>query len=266
MQSKRKKQGLNSPSERELKRFVRSDVGQAMIEFVPVLFIKLEQFDQTNSKLAGLKIPLGLVRMSLELITGYNGGFDNADTSLSKEKADKLRAACEDENCQFKTSQFSIDNNGMFNIMTGVGKTSKKQKAELAASCEFTSNPFKQNSLITTLAEENCHGMCGLGCFTPFDIKTKECMGHDDCVDAFSHAACLFDSHGEGFNSLLEAIWSYTVVLFTGSEITQGEMKYSTSVFTGEGSNYYSPSVGEFCSYDIYCIDRSGLGFSQDPF
>jgi hypothetical protein len=57
--------------------------------------------------------------------------------------------------------------------------------------------------------------MCGLECFTPGNIWTPQCQGHDLCVCKWGHAACVYSPPDdcEGCSSLLDAGWSYIVEL-----------------------------------------------------
>ena len=36
-------------------------------------------------------------------------------------------------------------------------------------------------------------GLCGPGEFTPGNVATAECYGHDYCVCAYGHSSCAFD-------------------------------------------------------------------------
>lgn len=247
LEFKNSSRSLSSPEENTLRNFITSYVGEAFMEMIPVMYVKLEQFEVDDST-AALKAPFGLIRQSVEIITNQNGGFYNADESLGKKKADSLREACNRRDCQFKSKQFTIRNNGSFDI---ISEFNARKKSAQYDDCDPVYNS-KLDSF--TNSSDECHGLCGLGCIAPGAISTPECISHDNCVDEHGHLECLYnptedDSTGESYSSLGEAAASYADELFTPTGHFVGPLP-------GVDSPYYSPSPGGFCTYDIYCIDN----------
>ena len=98
----------------------RSAEGEALIEFVPVLYAQLEEFDEYADQAAGLKAPLGLIRMAFDL-TGSPAGFRNANALLGDTRAVELRSNCQSPSCFMQGKQFVVHQNGLFDIMGGFG-------------------------------------------------------------------------------------------------------------------------------------------------
>ncbi|MEW6990352.1 hypothetical protein AADZ91_06620 [Colwelliaceae bacterium 6441] len=276
LKEKNKNRSIYHPDERKLKKFLRSDVGIAFIEFVPVLFAKLEEFDEGDNELAGLKVPFGLVRMVIDLITNSNEGFSHADRSLGKKKANYLRSSCDSFSCQFKTKQFTIHNNGMFDVMSMLtqkkvhtNKLQKKNIIDTIVADEVDCKSFPKPEIMSSgfggsdeedikLPDPNkdCHGFCGLGCLTPGDVTTTECRSHDDCVKEHGHIACLYDpptdDDGVQYSSLGVAAASFFGAIL-GPNI--GSISGNLSGYLLD-SRYHFPAVGTFCTFEIFCVDR----------
>lgn len=163
----------------EIRQFMDSEAGQAFAEAMPVLYSALESLE-SDPKLAALQAPFGGILTALQLSTGVYTGLDNLDLAIGVTRANSLREGCGNGECRYRGRNFTVQNNGLFDVLGKSGAASGKKLSERGLS----STP---RSLLQTLIEfrkngngicdqrGNCFGFCGLGCFTPGDIKTPEC-------------------------------------------------------------------------------------------
>ena len=212
----------NSADERTMKAFAESDAGQAFAEVMPALYAALESFE-TDSKLVELQAPFGGVLTALQLTTGAMVGFAHSEATLGKDRTNSLRENCRGE-CQYRGRHFTIQNSGLFDVLSKSSEVLGKKSLERVVGATPTSR-----SLLQTIRDVRkngdgrctdqgpCFGGCGPGCFTPGDIYTPQCLGHDICVCKWSDAACAVDvpaSNCDDCNSLVSAIWSYLSEIF----------------------------------------------------
>lgn len=216
--ARRKKHSID---ERTMKEFVEGDAGRAFAEAMPALYAALEPFE-ADSKLVELQAPFGGVLTALQLTTGAIAGFAHSEAILGKDRTNSLRDNCRGE-CQYRGRHFTVQNSGLFDVL---GKSSEVLGKK---SLERGSGPTPASrSLLQTLKDVRkngdgvctlpggCFGGCGPGCFTPGDIYTPECYGHDMCVCKWGAAACVVTIPADcsDCNTLLEAIWSFLSELF----------------------------------------------------
>ncbi len=208
----------------ELSRFIEADAGRAFAQAMPALYVALEPLE-TDPKLAALQAPFGGVLTALQLITGVNGGFDDPDAVVGPSAAIGLRENCGSNMCQYRGRHFMVQKSGLFDILSKGEAGFAKKLAERGLS-------QTPRSLLQTLADSRKNGdgtctdpgprfgYCGPGTFTPGDIQTLECAGHDLCVCKWGYAACALEVPTTGggcggCNNLVEAIWSYLDAIFT---------------------------------------------------
>lgn len=200
-----------------LRTLLRGEAGQALLEGISALYLQLDRYEH-NQEVAKLKTPFGLVRTALELSTGHYIGLDNTEQLSAPAKFEELRGPCKSGQCLIRSNQFVIHRSGLFDTITALAAPIRTSNAD----CESPRAARLSAQRSVVIAEvpastDNCVGYCGPGCFTPGNIITPECIGHDNCVSQFSHLECIF-TRPEGCqypcNSLIEAIASYLRALF----------------------------------------------------
>ncbi len=169
-------------SRKTLSRFMNSDIGQAALEAIPVLYAELEPIDRNDAELARLKAPFGAIRMAMELTAGTYVGLPEANEIFGAQRHSVMQTACPDHLCQLRTAQFTIHANGLFDVLTDM---------DTALSCLAAK---RDNEPLGLRYSNDCFGCCGPGCWGCTGIYNDECSGHDQCVCEAGHLACIFGS------------------------------------------------------------------------
>ena len=205
----------------EVRQFMDGNAGEAFSEAIPALYAALESLED-DPKLAKLQSPLGAILTVLQLSTGVQRGFAFADAVLGSAHASALRENCSDRQCQYQGSHFTVRDTGLFDAMS----KSKAVTAKKSLQCAIKS---ARRSAIQTIIDTRkngdgnctdpggCFGGCGPDCFTPGDIYTPQCLGHDTCVCKYGYTACVFDTNYpncDDCDTLVNAIWSYLTEIF----------------------------------------------------
>jgi hypothetical protein len=167
--------------------------------------------------------------MMLQLTSGERPGLKNAEKHLSKEHHKALKDRCKSTDCLGQGKLFTVHATGLFDPMSKVQRETNAKKlmglAEATSVRSITDAPssvavlrYKSGSScpVTSMARDD-FGYCGPGGAHPGNLQTPQCVGHDYCVCAYSHAECLLNvpegclgDPGLGIQcaSLLEAIGS----------------------------------------------------------
>jgi len=203
-----------------VQQFFVGDAGRAYSEAIPALYAMLEPLE-TDPKLAELQAPLGAILTALQLSTGINSGFEQADAVLGSTRSGDLRGACGTRHCLFRGLHFTVHANGLFDVLTKTKKAPGKGTASCAAKSaghipSWSGRVVPMNGDGTCTDPGGCFGMCGLGCFNPGEVFTPECLGHDLCVCKWSDVSCAFGipDDCDGCSSLVDAIISFLAELF----------------------------------------------------
>lgn len=197
-----------------LKRFMKSTEGQATMEGVAALFLALDPQDKNAVQ---LRIPLGLLRSTLELVTGQYQGIDQLEQLVTSTKLAQLKKNCGSvQKCQIAHEQFTVRESGFFDVLSKKrSKTSSKDKlASSVASCSASMSFSSSAMMMGAPAEnENCGGECGRECYGLFGTHyyTLECRAHDKCVEKYGDGECFFSSPDEctDCGSFFGAAWSW---------------------------------------------------------
>lgn len=205
----------------EIRQFIDSGAGAAFSEAIPALYAALESLED-DPKLAKLQAPFGAILTAVQLSTGVQSGFQYADAVLGSTRAKALRDNCPDQQCQYRGNHFTVRDTGLFDAMS----KSKAVAAKKSLQCAIKSAPPSALRIIID-AQKNgdgictdpggCFGGCGPDCFTPGDIYTPQCLGHDTCVCKYGYAACIYDTNYpncDDCDTLINAIWSYLSEIF----------------------------------------------------
>lgn len=222
----RKNKRFNVLKQTRLKAFIRDESGEALLDGIAALYVQLDRVEP-NNEVAKLKVPFGLVRTTLELITGQYNGIDKLVGNGQSRKLDLLRANCTNSDCLYRSHQFMVQRSGLFDVVSELKSRSAQANAAICntpATAAF--GPRVQASSISIMSgvvdsintdpDNPCFGQCGPGCFTPGSFVTTECQGHDRCVRDFGHMDCMF-STPSGCNScysLIDAIGSFFDALY----------------------------------------------------
>lgn len=270
LEVKRFHRAISTEDELRLKEFMRSETGLAFLQAVPALYVELEMLEESRMGSSGLLVPFGIIRMAMESTTGLFSGFEHADATVGSARAQELRSRCIDERCQYRGRFFTIQESGLFDVLSDRGR-----QRDGLLTCGLTDMFWSGSDLNGDFilvqsgcgSGSNCFGMCGLGCLSPIpwlQICTEECRGHDQCVETYGHISCMLGTpsgcseemeDGECYN-LIEATISFVNAVFGGN--TGGGGGPPPSMWPN--GPYYTPDmIGmTFCTYDIYCIDPPG--------
>lgn len=198
---------------RKLKTFVRTIEGSAMIDGIAAIYLSLDTANAMPGAMK-LKVPLGLIRTTLESITKQFNGIDHLEKLVSTEKLQDLSRACESRsNCIISNGQFVLYRSGLFDVLSNFKKSNQYTKKN----CEITT--LKSKGIFPMIPVEDCFGICGLGCdgaLQDRQLYTDECRGHDYCVSQYSHADCFWSVPEDclGCNTFFEALTSYLCAIF----------------------------------------------------
>lgn len=229
----------HAQKESQLKQFATGDTGRALIDGVPALYALLETLEVEPS-VSQLIEPFGAVAMALQLTTGEYPNFKNTDMAMGSARAFRLRASCNNYDvCLMRGKAFIVHRSGLFDILSKrradhisnneqVGRSAAQEaqlKSLLPPSLDLNvALPFAN---LTRRKDGNgvcdaptragaCFGLCGPGCINPGNISAPECYGHDYCVCAFGHGACLVTvpdgcgiTQGQDCSSLWDAVGAY---------------------------------------------------------
>jgi hypothetical protein len=166
--------------------FMQSDIGQAALEAVPVLYAELEPADLGQQELARLKAPFGVIRMAMELTSGTYVGLPASEELFSSQRLSVMQEHCPGHLCQLRTRQFTLHANGLFDVLTDM---------DAALRCPGANEYLDGLELKPVLSSDGtCFGCCGPGCWGCTGIVNDECRGHDQCVCESGHLACIFGS------------------------------------------------------------------------
>lgn len=115
------RRGRRSSSEPdEIRQFMDSEAGLAFAEAMPVLYSALESLE-SDPKLAALQAPFGGILTALQLSTGVYTGLDNLDLAIGVTRANSLREACGRGECRYRGRNFTVQNNGLFDVLSKSG-------------------------------------------------------------------------------------------------------------------------------------------------
>lgn len=244
-------------NERLLKQFVKAETGQAILDSLPALYARLEQFE-ASPDLADLVAPFGAIAMALQVSAKEYRGFKNADKMMGGTKDQALRDACRGvDDCLMRGKTFMVHRSGLFDVLSKHKGASLAKREQLNASppvpavLENFRRPNGVAEFIQQLAQAQqstagqdrqkdldgacslatrygaCFGLCGPGCNTPGNVATTECYGHDYCVCAYGHGACvnsvpqdcgvvdsincynLYEAAGSFFSDLGSSFWAW---------------------------------------------------------
>ncbi|WP_339937015.1 hypothetical protein [Undibacterium luofuense] len=204
--------------QKKLKNNMGSIANETLMDGIAALYLHLDQIDN-KPELSKLIAIFGASRTAIELITGHYNGIENLIAASDESKVKLLSQGCLKGKCLYNGNKFVVHRSGFFDVLSAQ-KSNVKTKFSKQVSCINNSNNQKAGFKIAGAEDDNndCHGMCGPGCFNPGNISTPECLGHDNCVQEYGHLQCIF-SVPEGCvecNSLVEAIISYLGALFGG--------------------------------------------------
>jgi hypothetical protein len=213
----------------EVARFMSSEEGGAFSEAVYALFVELDDVDESSRKLSDLYSMYGALLMALQLSSDSRMGFDQAEPAVPAAKAKAARALCVGLSCKAAGRRFVVHPDGLFDFLSKVKDIKPPKKAaesetSLASVVPNASNPlrdFRKNGDGNCTDPGGCFGMCGWDCyFTPGNISTPQCLGHDLCVCKWGHLACMFSVPTSGggcdqCNTLVDAIGSFISAFFS---------------------------------------------------
>ena len=212
--------------EAQLKKFVGSDAGQALLDAVPALYATLESIEEDPAA-AKLMEPFGAIAMALQLSAKEFRGFKHADKILDAATNKKLRDACAPTDiCVFRGKRFMVHREGLFDALSGhrgiVGKKkslnndfldspsglgvvlrpSSQALLQQLTQSDSAAAGFRRkdgNGSCDTINNAN-FGLCGfmdvfgLGGINPGQVWTRQCFGHDYCDCAYGVLACLIST------------------------------------------------------------------------
>jgi hypothetical protein len=184
-----------------LARFMASDVGQAYAEAVPAIYAAVEPME-VNAKDSLLQSPFGLVLTVLQLSTAQYGGFEHAERTVGRERANLLRLSCGDSGCKYRGKHFTVHSSGLFDVvskskLSAFGKKACADSSQLPSALSVVMNTQKNGNGICD-DPGGCFGACGPLCWNPGNIWTIECFGHDLCACRWGHMACIFSIPEDG--------------------------------------------------------------------
>lgn len=209
-----KQHGFDALQQRRLREFMRTDDAALLVDGTAALYLQLDFLESSNA-VSAFKAPFGILRTSLELVTGNYRGVDQLADLVDSDKQMMLRNSCSNGRCQLQGKGFTVQRSGLFDTVsessvrravTGVGQCrTESQMGSSRGGLEISTQFFE------VLCGTGCHGQCGPGCCTPGEITTPACEGHDTCVTMYDHLSCLFDVPKDCLkcNNLIEAIISY---------------------------------------------------------
>ena len=215
----------NHQSADTLSQFVRSDVGQAVAEAIPALYVALESLEDDAGKLAQLQAPFGGLLTALQLSTTVFTGFEQSDAILGRALANSLRNACQLGECQYRGRHFTVQSNGLFDVLsksrtsTGNKVTQLNVPAAQRSLSQKSVDRQKEGDGTCVDRTSNDFGYCGLGTTHPGNIQTPQCYAHDLCVCKYDTWSCLVNTPApcDDCASLIVAIWSYLESIFGGN-------------------------------------------------
>jgi hypothetical protein len=216
----RKNKRFNAPHLKKLKAFMRSDEGVATIDGIAAIYLALET-NASTPEVEKFKVPLGGIRTALELITSQYNGIDHLDQLVPADKIKSLQDNCAvSGKCSISNKMFSLHKSGFFDVLSSVKKPQTSYKGA-APSCLKPSS-LAGSQFMAPAGDcgdpKECCGRCGIGCDGPLgQVRTDECLGHDLCVDGYSHLECMFttpENCPAPCNSLLDAIGSFFCAIF----------------------------------------------------
>lgn len=267
---------------RDLRRYLSSRQGEALVELIPALYVALEDLPgEHDGDMELLRRPLGVLRMLVDLASNQYAGFPNAQALQGARRAAAARDRCQGR-CETRGRTFVVHSNGLFDIFSPEVRESKAiSVADKLSSCAAANLPAGVRSkneiddYYNNLPEherrrlnDECWGDCGPGCGWGF--TTSSCRAHDFCVANHGHWACSHQAP-QG-DSLGTAIWSVTAFLlgFGDGYCTSdcGILRYATGGSNDPWSDpaewycesCYQPTNGGFCTFDVNCVDGPPFG------
>lgn len=100
------------PADRpRLRQLSASSNGRAMLDGIAALYLQLDEWE-TDARVVQFKMPLGMLRSSIEAISGDYSGIDRLDEIAPTGKAQALRQACADGKCTLRGLQFFLHESG----------------------------------------------------------------------------------------------------------------------------------------------------------
>ena len=236
LRSGRTKSNGFAEKQQELKTFAVSDAGRALLEGVPALLAALE-FQDIEPEVKKLIGPLGLVGMGLQMATGEFQGSRSIDKVLAPNQASALRQNCVGQaDCTFRGNGFTITPSGFLDLLTkrpevktGIASIMNLAKSTVTSelgrrmALSFGGSALRpklmdgDGTCSLETRQQPWFGFCGYGSMVLFGVTTPECEGHDLCVCAWGHGACLVDVAAHCTNAPTDAcfsLWDATASFF----------------------------------------------------
>lgn len=214
---------------------------------MPPIFSALDSAENERELLllGQLRVKLGVIATTLQLLSNDYRGFKNADHHLSLDKLQHYSDACKNnKECMLKGKSFTVWRPGLFDVvsdfkpmpqvkttniknalsrlgvqnLTTIFATQSNDVERIVFGAASTAYVLRKDGDGTCSSQgqtSDCFGSCGSGCIKPGDSSTSECRGHDYCVCAYGHGACIVDVPDDcglanlPCSSLLDAIFSY---------------------------------------------------------
>ncbi len=206
------------PNDRaRLRQFSASKTGTALMDAVAALYLQLDEWE-TDQRIVSAKASLGVLRGTIEMISGHYQGIDRLDQLAGSDKVIALRGACADGRCSLRSNQFLVHQSGFFDVWSVCGSKKGAHLPISNATPVGISNIYALNGVLDRCARnaatggfgDDCFGACGAGCTG--SLYLPECCGHDSCVVRYGHLACMFGTPEmcePPCNSLIEAFLAW---------------------------------------------------------
>jgi hypothetical protein len=214
-----------SSHENRLTDVAKTEEGKAFLDAVPAIYATLDA-QTDNPKLRRLLDPIGAMSLVFQLASKQYSGAKSAQLAVGEGAAKNLKTSCgANPNCTLEGKSFRITAGGLFDPMSRRNEGAATTAVRTPRALDL---PWKNGdgTCSRVTQQQPWFGFCGPQDFTPGNIRTTECIGHDFCVCAYSHAQCAVSTpEGCGQNALNGPITCY--------DLTEAALSWATELLLG---------------------------------